>query len=649
MKPIPVHFGLLLIWLLFSISATAQTTITSQISNDDDDAEERVSNGEVDVNSSDLELIRDGNDQLVGVRFRNINVPQGETILSASIQFTVDETDTGSTSLLIHGEDRNNAKKFKDDDDNISDRRLTTASVAWNSIPAWNSVGQAGVDQRTPDLKNIVQEIVNRGGWSSGNNMVFIFSGSGQRTAEAHDGDSSKAPILTITYGTPPAGTDTDGDGIDDDVDIDDDNDGITDVDEYCTTTSAAFLVSMDTGTRSVVVNHNNTGYAKLDFSSMDNSFQLDINGTTVHPSGMEFENGALDPGEEYFVFQSDNAFITSPWVANNNGLPRLRLIIDELGNVTLQGTRSTTSTALEPMKAQAGTSFNSINWVSGANNVFTITNQAGPGPEGFTGEFFASVICDSDGDGKINSLDLDGDNDGIYDAVEVGHGRPHTNGVISGPFGTNGLVNALETTADSGIINYVLADTDGTGLPNFLDLDSDDDGCNDANEAYQDANADGGDNGFYGTGNPPATDALGRVNAATYQVPADGNSNGTMDYIEAIAPPTITVQPMDTVTCPGCNATISTTASSADTYQWQYFNGSIWVNLSDSGIYSGTATSTLTLTNVTPAYNAVQYKVVLSNTGQVCDMEISNNVSLAIRVSTVITNKRITYRVNKN
>ena len=649
MKINPVHYGLLLFFVLISLRVSAQTTITSQVSNDDDDAEERVSNGEVDVNSSDLELIRDGNDQLVGLRFRNINVPPGETILSAYIQFAVDETDTQTTSLIIHGEDHNNAKKFKDDDDNISDRNLTTASVAWNSIPAWNTVGQAGVDQRTPDLKSIVQEIVNRSGWSPGNNMVFIISGSGQRTAEAHDGDSSKAPILTITYGTPPAGIDSDGDGVNDDVDLDDDNDGITDVDEYCTTANAAFLVSTDTGTRSVVVNHTNTGYAKLDFSSMDNSFQLDINGTTVHPNGMEFENGALDPGEDYFVFQSDNSFISSPWVANSNGLPRLRLTIDELGNVTLQGTRTTSSTVLEPMHAQASTPFNTINWVIGANNVFTITNQAGPGPEGFTGDFFASTICDSDGDGIINSLDLDSDNDGIYDAVEAGHVGTHTNGVINGPFGTNGLANALETTADNGIINYIVANSDGTGLPDFFDLDSDDDGCGDAKEAYHDSNADGGDNGYYGTGNPPATDAKGRVVAASYPVPADGDSNSTMDFKQATAAPAISVQPMNTTSCPGCNTTITTTASSTDTYQWQYFNGSIWVNLTNSGIYSGSTTSTLTLTNVTSAYDAFQYRVILSNTGQICDIGISNSITLTIRVSTVITNKRITYRVEKN
>jgi len=37
--------------------------------------------------------------------------------------------------------------------------------------------------------------------------------------------------------------------------------------------------------------------------------------------------------------------------------------------------------------------------------------------------------------------------------------------------------------------------DLNGTGLPKYIDPDSHDDGFSDSNEAYQDENADGGDN----------------------------------------------------------------------------------------------------------------------------------------------------------
>ncbi len=136
---------------------------------------------------------------------------------------------------------------------------------------------------------------------------------------------------------------------------------------------------------------------------------------------------------------------------------------------------------------------------------------------------------------------------------------------MISAPYGDNGLANAVETTAESGRINYTHINSDGAALPDFLESDSAGDGCSDANEAYQDPDA---DNHFYGTGGPQTTDAKGRVIAAIYPVPYDGDGNSTMDYKEATAALEITVQPINTATCPGCNATISMTASNADTYQ---------------------------------------------------------------------------------
>ncbi|WP_197429369.1 hypothetical protein, partial [Winogradskyella endarachnes] len=50
--------------------------------------------------------------------------------------------------------------------------------------------------------------------------------------------------------------------------------------------------------------------------------------------------------------------------------------------------------------------------------------------------------------------------------------------------------------------------DTLNDGSYDFQNLDSDDDGCSDANEAYNDANADGGDGSQFGTGNPASVDA---------------------------------------------------------------------------------------------------------------------------------------------
>jgi len=252
----------------------------------------------------------------------------------------------------------------------------------------------------------------------------------------------------------------------------------------------------------------------------------------------------------------------------------------------------------------------------------------------------------DTDSDGIPNNLDLDADNDGIYDAVESGHNQPHLNGVVVSTYGANGLADIVETAPESGTLNYTITDSDASPPPDYLDTDSDDDGCSDANEAYYDSNADGGDNEYYGLGSPPAIDANGRVIAATYPVPADNGGNGTQDYKEAIVP-AITVPPSDTTTCPGCSTSFTATATDADVFQWQYFDGISWIDLTDTGIYSGTTTDTLILTAVTTAENGNQYRVMTFSEDYVCAPAVSTSATLSIMVNTVITNRRITYRVN--
>jgi hypothetical protein len=72
--------------------------------------------------------------------------------------------------------------------------------VVWNNIPSWGTVGETGVKQQTPNLAAIVQEIVARSNWSSGNAMVFIIEGSGKRVAVSYNGDSGKTPLLHVEY-----------------------------------------------------------------------------------------------------------------------------------------------------------------------------------------------------------------------------------------------------------------------------------------------------------------------------------------------------------------------------------------------------------------------------------------------------------------
>jgi hypothetical protein len=177
-----------------------------------DDVEERLSSnsgwgddddddsGDIYHNSSDLELGHDGSrKQLVGLRFTGIGVPAGATITNAYIQFTVDETDSGSSNVTIQGHDVGDAPAFTTSDRNVSNRSKTSASVNWQPN-SWSSVGSAGSNERTPNLSNIINEIVSRNDWNSGNDIVIMIEGSGERTAESYEGSSSKAAKLHIDY-----------------------------------------------------------------------------------------------------------------------------------------------------------------------------------------------------------------------------------------------------------------------------------------------------------------------------------------------------------------------------------------------------------------------------------------------------------------
>jgi Secretion system C-terminal sorting domain len=177
--------------------SVAGNTFSKRISNNSDDAEERISNGNVSRNSTDLELGFDGsNQQIVGMRFRNVTIPQGITITNAYIEFECDEADNGTTNINFYGEDVNNAPGFTTTAYSISTRTKTTANVNWNNIPAWTVNGI----YQTPDLSPIIQEIVNRPGWVSGNKMVIMADGTGERTAESRNGESAAAPLLVVDY-----------------------------------------------------------------------------------------------------------------------------------------------------------------------------------------------------------------------------------------------------------------------------------------------------------------------------------------------------------------------------------------------------------------------------------------------------------------
>jgi Secretion system C-terminal sorting domain len=176
------------------------------VNNTLDDAEENLATGEVSTSSGDLELVLDGPpptgpfiNQVVGIRFNGLNIPKGATITHVTIQFTADASeDVNPCNLNIRGEASDNAAAFATINSNISNRPVTNTSLLW-SPPNWN-VGENGAAQQTNDLSAVLQEIIDRDGYATGNSIAIIIDGVGKRTARSFDNTNGGAATLCVTY-----------------------------------------------------------------------------------------------------------------------------------------------------------------------------------------------------------------------------------------------------------------------------------------------------------------------------------------------------------------------------------------------------------------------------------------------------------------
>ena len=95
----------------------------------DDDAEEQE-NGDVSLGSGDLELVEDGDTQLVGLRFNEVYLERGTEVRNAYIQFVCDEPSSEPVSLFITAEDSDTLRD--------SAVRNTICLLAPKSARNWN-------------------------------------------------------------------------------------------------------------------------------------------------------------------------------------------------------------------------------------------------------------------------------------------------------------------------------------------------------------------------------------------------------------------------------------------------------------------------------------------------------------------------------
>lgn len=139
----------------------------------------------------------------IALRFTGVTIPNGATITSAKIRF-VDLNTKSATgiALLIQGVDEDNTAEFVISPENTARTRTkTTANVGWTG--SFSQVKDSNRD--TPDLTSIVQEIVDRAGWSSGNAMAFWLADNGSTSGQYIDfyeyaSSTTKCAILLVDY-----------------------------------------------------------------------------------------------------------------------------------------------------------------------------------------------------------------------------------------------------------------------------------------------------------------------------------------------------------------------------------------------------------------------------------------------------------------
>lgn len=153
-------------------------------------------------------------------------------------------------------------------------------------------------------------------------------------------------------------------------------------------------------------------------------------------------------------------------------------------------------------------------------------------------------------------------------------------------------------------------------------------------------------------TGGGPFTN-IGGATASSYTVTAatpaqNGNQyrvvvssacatsvNSNAATLTVISPVTVSTQPANREICSGSNTSFTVAGTSTQTisYQWQIStnSGGSWTNLSNTAIYSGVTTPTLSLSAVPVSVNTSQYRCLLSNT--TCTTAVNSNVvTLTVR-----------------
>jgi len=150
-----------------------------------------------------------------GARFTNITIPAGSTIDTTYMTLRCNTTNNTGTvcRTRFSAEDVDDAPTFADDSAAFDARwsNRTTAIMDWDGIATWTK----DTDYNTPTtdgvttFASIIQEVIDRGGWASGQDIVVFWedfddrsdhNALAYRSAYSYDGSATYAPQLIIEY-----------------------------------------------------------------------------------------------------------------------------------------------------------------------------------------------------------------------------------------------------------------------------------------------------------------------------------------------------------------------------------------------------------------------------------------------------------------
>lgn len=167
------------------------TTQNLQVNASARDAVE-AAGGTVSINSANDNIVSSSAEY--GLKFASSAIPQAATITSAILECYCDNAAFDDPNFNIYGQAADSPADFTTAANDISSRPYTTANVLWSATGTGTGFIQS------PDIKTVIQELVNRAGW---NNLIVLIldANTGVNFKTNHyDGVPANAAKLTITY-----------------------------------------------------------------------------------------------------------------------------------------------------------------------------------------------------------------------------------------------------------------------------------------------------------------------------------------------------------------------------------------------------------------------------------------------------------------